>query len=272
MKGACMRSPGSTFDLRAALSDEVRGALAELEKGNGERKAVHACRVRLKRARSLARVGHTFAPGLSAVFNDSARSIMCSLAEARDLSALAKAARGLAKKSKKRAAAGLKTASVALEGAREVAAPLDLAAANAGLRDLLALAQVWPEASSRQIKRGVRRVARRARKAWRKGSDRDAPAEKRHEWRQREKDRLYAAALMDGVWPGRHRRGASKRLVDRLGREHDLMLLTQRLEASPSLAGDEANATAALKVLRARRKRLAESAQRVAVRLHGGRA
>jgi CHAD domain-containing protein len=267
-----MRSPGSTFDLRAALSDEVRGALAELEKGDGERKAVHACRVRLKRARSLARVGHTFAPGLSAVFNDSARSIMGSLAEARDLSALAKAARRLAKKSKKRAAVGLKTASEALEGARDVAGPVDLAAVNAGLRDLLALAQVWPEASARQVKRGARRVARRARRAWRKGSDRDAPAEKRHEWRQREKDRLYAAALMEGVWPRPHRLGASRRLVDRLGREHDLMLLTQRLEASPSLAGDEASAAAALKALSARRKRLVKRARRVAVRLHAGRA
>lgn len=267
-----MRSPGSTFDLRAALSDEVRGALAELEKGDSERKAVHACRVRLKRARSLARVGHAFAPGLSAVFNDSARGIMRSLAEARNLAALAKAARRLAKKSKKRAAAGLKSASDALESARAAAAPVDLAAVNTGLRDLLALAQVWPEASARQVKRGARRVARRARRAWRKGSDRDAPAERRHAWRQREKDRLYAAALMDGAWPGRRRRGANKRLVDRLGLEHDLMLLTQQLEASPSLAADEASGAAALKAVRARRKQLAKSARRVAARLHDGRA
>jgi len=267
-----MRSPGSTFDLRTALSDEVRGALAKLEAGDGGRKAVHACRVRLKRSRSLARVGHTFAPGLSAVFNDSARSIMRSLAESRNLAALAKAARSLAKKSKKRAAAGLKSASAALEREREAATPVDLAAVSAGLRDLLALAQVWPEASPRQVKRGARRVLRRARRAWRKGSDPDAPAEKRHEWRQREKDRLYAAALMDDVWPRAHRHGANKRLVDRLGREHDLMLLTQRLEASPSLAGDEASAGAALKAVRARRKRLARRARRVAMRLHDGRA
>jgi CHAD domain-containing protein len=266
-----MRSPGSTFDLRAALSDEVHGALSALEKGD-DQKTVHACRVRLKRARSLARVGHAFAPGLSAVFNDSARGIMRSLAEARNLGALAKAARDLGKKSRKRAAVGLRAASEALEGAREVAAPVDLAAVNAGLRDLLALAQVWPEASARQVKRGARRVARRARKAWRRGSDPDALAEKRHEWRQREKDRLYAAALMDGVWPRPHRRGANKRLVDRLGREHDLMLLTQQLEASPSLAGDEASASAALKVLKARRKQLVERARRLATRLHAGRA
>ncbi|MBI3438606.1 MAG: CHAD domain-containing protein, partial [Proteobacteria bacterium] len=159
-----MRSPSSNFDLRTALSDEVRGALAELEHNNGSGKAIHACRVRLKRARSLARVGYAFAPGLSAVFNDSARGIMRSLAEARNLAALAKAARMLAKRSKRRAAESLKAASRALEEAREQAAAVDLEAVNAGLRDLLALAQVWPEPSARQVKRGARRVARRARK------------------------------------------------------------------------------------------------------------
>jgi len=265
-----MRSPGSTFDLRASLSEEVRGAIGELE-GGGDAKAVHACRVRLKRARSLARVGHTFAPGLSAVFNDSARGIMGSLADARNLSALARSSRRLAKRSKKRAAAGLKTAGDALEAAREAAAPIDLAAVNAGLRDLLALAQVWPEASARQVKRGARRVVRRARKAWRQGSEREASADKRHAWRQREKDRLYAAALMEDVWPARRRHAANQRLVDLLGREHDLMLLTQRLEASPSLAGDEASATAALKALKVRRKQLTKRARRVAARLHGER-
>ncbi len=88
-----MRSPGSAFDLREALCEEVRGAIQALEGGDGGKKAVHAARVRLKRARALARVGHAFAPGLAAVFNDSARAIMSSLAEARNLAALAKAAR-----------------------------------------------------------------------------------------------------------------------------------------------------------------------------------
>ncbi|MFZ2032028.1 MAG: CHAD domain-containing protein [Vitreimonas sp.] len=266
-----MRSPGSTFDLRAALSDEVRGALAALEDGGGE-KAIHACRVRLKRARSLARVGHAFAPGLSAVFNDSTRAIMHSLADTRNLAALAKTSRILAKRSKRRAAAGLKAANQALEAAREAAAPLDLEAVNAGLRDLLALAQVWPEASPRQVRRGARRLVRRARKTWRQGSKKDAPEKQRHLWRQRESDRLHAAALLDDAWPRRRRRRQSERLVSFLGREHDVMLLTQRLKANPAIAGDVAGASAALKVLRKRQRRLAKRARRTAARLHEGRA
>jgi len=226
--------------------------------------------VRLKRARSLARVGHTFAPGLSAVFNDSARSIMRSLAEARNLTALAKTSRTLAKRSKRRAAEGLKAASHALEAAREAAAPIDLEAVNAGLRDLLALAQVWPEASARQVKRGARRIVRRARKAWRQGGEHSAPGDRRHAWRQREKDRLYAASLLDEAWPTRRRCGANEQLVSLLGREHDLTLLSQELEASPTLAGNEA--AAALKAVKAERKQLTKRARRVAERLHAGRA
>lgn len=269
-----MRSPGSPFDLREALSEEVRGAIQALEGNDGKPKTVHAARVRLKRARALARVGHAFAPGLAGVFNDAARGIMGSLAEARNLAALAKTARGLAKQSKKRAAKALDAAREALEGARDLAAPVDYAAVNAGLRDLLALAQVWPEASARQVARGAQRVARRARKAWRKGHSNGAPEEKRHEWRQREKDRLYAAALLEDVWPHsrpvRHR--ANKKLVKALGREHDLALLGDKLEKQPALTGGDSEAVAALKALGRERKRLSSRARQIAARLHEGRA
>ncbi|MBI3438209.1 MAG: CHAD domain-containing protein, partial [Proteobacteria bacterium] len=119
------------------------------------------------------------------------------------------------------------------------------------------------------VKRGARRVARRARKAWRQGNDKDAPEDRRHLWRQREKDRLYAASLLGAAWPTRRRHGASARLVKLLGKEHDLALLAQRLEQSPSPGGAEA---AALKALRSRREQLVKRARRAAEQLHEGRA
>ena len=269
-----MRSPGAAFDLREALCEEVRGAIQALEGGDGKKKAVHAARVRLKRARALARVGHAFAPGLAAVFNDSARAIMGSLAEARNRAALAKTARDLAKQSKKRAAKALDAAREKLQGDRDGAAPADYAAVNAGLRDLLALAQVWPEASPRQISRGAQYVARRARKAWRKVHCNGVPEEKRHEWRQREGDRLYAAALLDDAWPHSRpaRQSANKKLVKALGREHDLALLADKLAELPALSGDESNTAAALRALARERKRRFRRARRIAARLHEGRA
>ncbi len=265
-----MRSPGSAFDVRAALSDEVRDAIRAL--GGGDAQAVHDCRVKLKRARALARVGHAVAPGLAAVFNDSARAIMALLAEARDLAALAKASRRLAKRSKKRAKAALETASAAFDDARKTAAAIDLGAVDAGLRDLLALAQVWPEASPRQVKRGARYVARRARRAWRKGRGRDAAVEKRHEWRHREKDRLYASSLLEDAWPRRHRCARSERLVNLLGCEHDLTLLSRKLEGCAELAGGEQGAVAAIAAIKTRRKTLIKRARAVAEQLHQGRA
>jgi hypothetical protein len=215
-----------------------------------------------------------FAPGLSGVFNDSARTIMRALAEERNLAALSKTARGLAKHSKKRAAKALDAVRDTLEAARDVAAPVDNTTVNAGLRDLLALAQVWPEATERQIARGAQRIARRARKAWRKGQAVAAAQDKRHQWRQREKDRLYTAALLDDAWPSarpsRHR--ANKKLVGALGSERDLVLLAGKLEASPALAGDERRAASALRAIHSERKRLARKARRIAARLHEGRA
>src|SRR5215468_1828648 len=98
-----MRSPGAAFDLRAALSDEIRGAMHEINSSEAKPKALHRCRVHLKRARSLARVGRSVAPGLSAVFNESARGVMHTLAHARDLAALALTTRKLGKKSAKKA-------------------------------------------------------------------------------------------------------------------------------------------------------------------------
>lgn len=87
-----MRSPGPAFNLRAALTQELHAAAEELDKSPGKPKTIHRARVRLKRARALARIGHACAPGLSNVFNDSARAVMRTLAEARDLAALAEAA------------------------------------------------------------------------------------------------------------------------------------------------------------------------------------
>jgi hypothetical protein len=87
-----MRSPAPAFDLRAALSQEMQAALDELDRSGGRPEGVHLCRVRIKRARALARVGRTCAPGLASVFNDSARQAMRALGRARDSAALADAA------------------------------------------------------------------------------------------------------------------------------------------------------------------------------------
>lgn len=261
-----MRSPGPAFDLRAALSDELRAAIDELDTVQSDPKSVHRCRVRVKRARALARIGHACAPGLSSVFVDSARSLMRNLALARDPAALSEAARETARKHGKRTAHAFATVAHGIDETAASHPSLNLEAARAGLKDLLALAQVWPEASHRQIKRGAKRLDRRARRARRRGVNSVDPV-RRHEWRTREKDRFFAAAILDEAWPGKRRIKTAEKIGDALGGERDALLLMERLVAEPELAGDERDLRRALKALNRRRGKLARRANALAARM-----
>lgn len=265
-----MRSPAAAFDLRAALSEEIRAALDAVSGAEVRPKAIHRCRVRLKRARALARVGRSCAPGLAAVFNESARAIMHELAHARDLAALAECARTNAGKVRaKNNAAALVALADALDTECAQVPPPDTRSVQIGLRDLLAMAQVWPEASPRQIAKGAECIVRRARQAHRRGRGSSLPAN-RHAWRKREKERFYATSLLGSNWPhGRkRRRKQSERLGEILGRERDLLLLLERLAHEPTVT--PRRAARARNALKQRLKRVSASADRLGAKLHAG--
>lgn len=252
-----MRSRNATMELRAALSEEVRHAMAAL--GEATPRAVHRCRVRLKRARALAQIGAVAAPGLAEVFIDLARSVMDALAPSRDLAALADTARDLAASSKRKSAASLRRLAQSLDEARASLPSLDLSPAIAGVADLLAVAQVWPETNERQIRRGVRRVLARARRARRRAfASRDI--ETRHHWRRREKERLYVLTIFPEAWPEKRAklRARSERLGDLLGRERDCRLLLERLESEVS----DDNGKSRKRAARRLRKKIAKLSRR----------
>jgi len=261
-----MRSPGPAFDLRAALTTELRAAIDELELVHNEIRAVHRCRVRVKRARALSRVGRVCAPGLSSVFVDSARALMRNLALARDPAALSEAARTAGRKGGKKSATAFETVAHAIDETAAAQPTLNLEAARAGLKDLLALAQVWPEASHRQIRRGAKRLDRRARRARRRGVDSVDPVE-RHKWRSREKDRFFATSILSEAWPGKRRRKTCEKIGDALGGERDALLLMERLVSEPELAADERDLRRTLKSLNRRRAKLARRADRLAEKM-----
>ncbi|MEZ5958619.1 MAG: CHAD domain-containing protein [Hyphomonadaceae bacterium] len=258
-----MRSPKPAFDLRAALTEELRAAIDELETVSTNPKSVHGCRVRVKRARALARVGRACAPGLSSVFVDSARSLMRNLALARDPAAMSEAARSAASASGKRTAAAFETVAEAIDETSASHPSLNLEAARAGLKDLLALAQVWPEASHGQVRRGAKRLDKRARRARRRGIGAVDPV-RRHHWRMREKDRLYAAEILGDAWPGKRRRKTGAKIGEALGGERDALLLMERLVAEPELAHDERDLHRTLRTLNRRRAKLARRADALA--------
>ncbi len=242
-----MRSPLG-FDLRGALSGELRAAAAMLDASANDPKAVHRCRVHLKRARALSRVGKQWAPGLAKVFNQTARAAMGALAHRRDAAALIEAAETAEKRSRRKAAAAMRALAATMTQTDATSTPIDVHAASIAIRDLQALAQVWPEASPRQVRAGAKRVARAARRV-RKDAVEVRDADLRHDWRKREKDRLYAAEILGKVWPARHSRKSAERLCDLLGMERDTSRLMQRVQAGAVSTGSPDVDARALKAL-----------------------
>jgi hypothetical protein len=249
------------------MTQELNAALEELESRGGP-KALHRCRVRLKRARALARLGRVVAPGLASVFNESARAVMRTLAQAHDLVALADTARLLAETANDKNAEALVAAADSLDAARDALPTFDGQGVRVGIKDLVALAQVWPEPSARQLREGAKRIAKRARRTRCLGR-RAADTSRRHEWRKREEDRFHAVTLMEGAWPCRSRRKQSETLGRLLGLERDARLLIERLEAEPALAGDASNAMRARRALRKYCGTLRKRADRLGGQLHG---
>jgi hypothetical protein len=257
------------FDLRAALSEEVRAAISDFDSGDGRPKAVHRCRVRLKRARALARVGRSGAPGLSAVFEDSAQALMACLSHERDLTALSETALDLSNRSSKRAAAALDSIANVIDAERGLVKKIDPETVRTALKDLLALAQVWPEPSERQITRGAKHIIRRARKSFKRSVGAADPV-LRHDWRKREKARFYASILLHGSFPAKRRRKRGERLGNVLGQERDILLLLERVSANPAIAGSPSGAVAATQALVREGARLSRRADKLGARLHAG--
>lgn len=263
-----MRGTAEAFDLRAALQAELAAAQDALALSDTAQ-AVHRCRVCVKRARALARVGAIGAPGLAGLFNDAARALMADLSAARDVAALRDCAKAEARKAGPQAAVALERTAKSLARQMESAPLPDGEAVAAQLRDLVALANVWPEPSPAQVARGVKRVIKRARKAFKRARG-SAKAARRHRWRKREKDRLYAAQLTGAAWPEKvkRRRGRAQTLTRALGGERDLLLLIERLEREPALAGGGKAAAVALGALITVRNRRAKKADRLGAKVH----
>lgn len=223
--------------------------------------AIHHTRVRLKRVRTLARLG-----GADTI-SRKARALKYTLSGWRDLAALESAARETAIGARKKEAAALVDIAARLSQARlTLGGPAvgDLSAAIDQLRrDAAALGDLDPVA----VAEGARRIARDARRAWRRASP-TSNVDARHRWRRREKDRLYGAALLGHAWPAKRRRRLNAALGEVLGQERDARLLLARLMSEP--APHSPAAKAARRALRRAVRKLARKADKLGVRLHRG--
>jgi hypothetical protein len=264
-----MRGSSEAFDLRAALLNELKTAQQALAMPD-ETTAVHRCRVSIKRARALARVGAEGAPGIADVFNQYARTLMHNLEAARDLAALIGAAERAASDESGKTAKALQALQAALKGQLARIPPTDLQAASRDLSQLTRLAQTWPEPSPAQLQRGAKRILKRAKRAWQRAHDR-RKARLRHTWRKREKDRYFVALLAGSAWPEgeKRRRRRTQKLGHALGQERDILLLIERLKDDCHLAGSKRDARLAIDALDGRRRKYARKADRLGQKLHG---
>ncbi|MDZ4776892.1 MAG: CHAD domain-containing protein [Alphaproteobacteria bacterium] len=249
------------FAWKAALIAEIEAAAHALGDPDPDQ-AIHQTRVRLKRVRTLARLGD--ADGISRT----ARALKYTLSGWRDLTALENAARSTAVKARKKGAAALDDIAARLSQARvTLGRPKldDLTAALDQLRfDALALSDLDPHA----VRKGARRMARDARRAWRHAV-RSRNIVARHRWRRRAKDRFYAATLLGAAWPTKRRRRVNDLLGDVLGRERDARLLLARLKSEP--APHSSAAKSARRALKRAIRKLSRRADVLGARLHRGK-
>lgn len=253
--GAAAASPDA-FDLRGALRSELTAARSAL-RHDDPTYAVHQGRVRLKRIRALARLCMAKDRAAAKTLNAAARAAMTGLSDARDLAALEAVAREL----------DVAHIADALAARREALGPAPLPEARKKLAAVSSAIAAMPDMTAEDLKAGVARLARRARKACAAARG-DREPEARHTWRKREKDRLHALDVLGAAWPRgvRRRRRTGKRLARALGAERDVLLLIEMLRADPALTPVADRAS--LAALDARRRALADRADRLGRAVH----
>ncbi|MDY7108120.1 MAG: CHAD domain-containing protein [Planctomycetota bacterium] len=208
---------------------------------------VHEARKRLKKLRALLRL---LRPNLNELYqaeNAALRDAARRLSDLRDAEALIESLDLLAERYREELdGALLETARRALRQRREaIAARLRLDERAAEVIDRLGEAKRrvknWsPDGSGFDaLTGGLQKTYRRARRAMNEAYD--EPADERfHEWRKRVKYHRYHVRMLRSIWEPvlEVRRDELKTLTDRLGDDHDLVVLRETIRAEPGNLGD----------------------------------
>jgi CHAD domain-containing protein len=259
--------------------EQVERAVASLEEANSQSlaTAVHDCRKRAKKLRGLIRLvrpalGEAYGPA-NASFRDAGR----------ELSALRDAQAALATFDAMVAAAPDRLPAGGLGAARSGLAALADEATRAEDRRLrIETAADLLRAGGRQVRSaslagdgwaavgpGITRTyaaGRRALAEARRGSEPPAV----HEWRKRAKDAWYHVRLLGDAAPSilEPLRERFHDLSDALGDAHDLVVIGERLRASPDRYGGHAQVRAVCDLADMERRKLERRAMRLGLRLY----
>lgn len=246
--------PGKPFtaEFRSVAASQLSQAIDILEKQpQGPHEAVHEARKKFKRVRALYRLVQSDAREFRRVENSRIRDMAQTLSAVRDATALVETVdylAGLAKSPEEISA--LTQASKGLIERRDRIAeeehdlPAKMAAAAATCRQAVQALQ------GLQLGDDYRRTAKSLGKGWKKQlqkaqaalaeCDEHADAEVFHDLRKAGQTYWMHLALLGGIWPSAMsaKQKQAKQLVDLLGHEHDLSVLTELVNESPELFGD----------------------------------
>jgi CHAD domain-containing protein len=268
--------------VKRVVRRELDKALDLLGSKGDRDEAVHDARKAFKKVRAVLRlvrgeIGAKTYRQENRRFRDAARP----LTEVRDAKALVEALDHLAERYPDEAGA------VSLADARRVLQSDRRAIRKRVLRDDRTIPAVVAEVKAAQdrlrdwsiphkgwsaLAGGIKATYKRGRRALAAAGE-DATPENLHEWRKQAKYVWHQLHLLEPVWPGVMEELAQevKALADLLGDDHDLVVLRERLAASPEEFGGKRRLTTLLELIDRRRGELGEEAFALGRRLYADR-
>ena len=272
-----MPGEDAAVGLKRILMAEIAGIRDRVGDAGADRTAtVHFARRRLKRVKSLLLALEPVAGAENRTRVRLARDVGRLLAGARDADVMLSTAEKLTRKADAREAEALATLIAGLariaEAAHAATIPLEEVAAK--LRRLEADAASLPAQFDGEglVRDALALAYRDGRRHWHAVDDGAAP-EVWHEWRKHVKHRYHLTMVLIGRYPLATRTVAEDldRLAELIGRDHDLSMLEDRLDADPALAGGSKPAHRIRDLIRSRRRKLRKRAIELGEELYGER-
>ncbi|RWK57393.1 CHAD domain-containing protein [Mesorhizobium sp.] len=273
-----------TGEVRRILAGEIGKALVHLDAARERpEQALHKCRRRLKKVRSLLRLVRPGDEIFCSTENQCYREVAALLAEPREATALIETIDRLAKNFPEQSAGGgldaVRDTLVARQHELHGGAGLGgaIAAATAACEDgisridKLALPD-QPEQAADVLAEGARITLRRARKALDKAGSR-GDADDFHDLRKAAKTHGMHLSLLGRLWPTpiKARRKAVDELGEKLGELHDVFVLRTLLDAGERPLGSPQETRLLSKLLRRSEKSLKKTCLVAATDLFGER-
>ncbi len=238
--------------VRRIVGEEIDSAMNELADGKGPKRdeAIHEARKSIKKIRGALRL---IQPELGRIYrkeNDRLGATGRQLSEIRDAQAIIEVFDGMVEKYRGQlnpeAARSIRRGLLKDKQETEKRLKVDsvIRQALSALRATAKEVTGWPLKTD-----GFAAIAPGFKKRYQRGQDAMAAARKRpapetfHEWRKRVKDHWYQVRLLESLWTEvlQARESALKDLETWLGDDHNLVVLSEKLQAGPEQYGGERN-------------------------------